>query len=69
MQVQIKFTKTGANAAFGGFSPGDVARVSPQLASHFVDEAGVAVYTGEKAEKQPELAEKPAVAPAKKPKK
>jgi len=44
MQVQIKFTKTGANASFGGFSPGDIARVNQDLAKHFVEDAGVAVY-------------------------
>ena len=57
MQVQIKFTKPGANAAFGGFAPGDKARVSAELAKHFVDEAGVAVYV--EAQKQPEAAEAP----------
>lgn len=64
MQVQIKFIKTGANAAFGGFSPGDKARVSKDLAAHFVDDAGVAVYC----EKSEKLAEKP-VLTAKKSKK
>ena len=66
MQVQIKFTKSGANAAFGGFSPGDVARVSKDLAAHFVDDAGVAVYT-EKVETK--LAESPVLVTPKKSKK
>ena len=68
MQVQIKFTKTGANAAFGGFSPGDKARVSKELADHFVNDAGVAVYV-KKPEKQPEVVEKPAAEAPKKSKK
>ncbi len=63
MQVQIKFTKSGANAAFGGFSPGDKARVSKSLADHFVNDAGVAVYC-EKAETK--VAEAPVLVTAKK---
>ena len=44
MQVQIIFISTGANSAFGGFTSGDRARVSADLARHFVDDCGVAVY-------------------------
>ena len=58
MLVQIEFTKTGANAAFGGFSPGDKARVSAELAKHFVDDAQVAMYC-EKAVKAAEIVEVP----------
>ena len=41
--TQIKFTATGANSAVGGFSPGDIARVSTEMAKHLVD-SGVAIY-------------------------
>jgi hypothetical protein len=42
--IQIKFTTHGANAAFGAFGPGDTARVSPELAAHFVEVCKCAKY-------------------------
>ena len=44
MQVQVKFTASGCSAATGNFAPGDIARVSAEVANHFVNEAGCAVY-------------------------
>jgi len=44
MQVEIVFIKDGANSAFGGFARGGRARVSLELAKHFVDVAEVAVF-------------------------
>jgi hypothetical protein len=44
MQVQIKFTTHGADSLFGGFGPGDTARVSPELAKHFVEVCKCAKY-------------------------
>jgi hypothetical protein len=43
-QVRIKFRSTGCNAIFGNFSADDEARVSPELAKHFVEEVGCAEY-------------------------
>ena len=53
--TQIKFTATGANSAVGGFSPGDIARVSTEMAKHLVEEANVAQYDEEQ---KPEPAKK-----------
>lgn len=41
--VQVKFKKFGSNSAFGGFAPGDMIRVSADMAKHLVDQ-GVAAY-------------------------
>ncbi len=53
MQVQIEFTATGANSAFGGFSPGDLMRASPEMARHLVEEIGVAKYVEAAPEDKP----------------
>ncbi len=45
-QREIKFSSTGCNAVFGNFSSGDVARVSAEMAKHFVEDAGCAEYVG-----------------------
>lgn len=45
--MQVIFTKSGANEIVGGFSPGDVARVSDEMAKHLVTEAKVAKYAKE----------------------
>jgi hypothetical protein len=58
--AQVKFTKFGANSAFGGFAPGDKLRCSDAMAKHLVDE-GVAVYVQAPA---PAAVEPPATAPA-----
>ena len=51
--MQVKFTKSGANEIVGGFSPGDVARVSDAMGKHLVEDAKVAVYVdAPKQEKQ-----------------
>ena len=42
--IKIKFVRQGANSVLGGFSAGDVARVSDAFAAHLVNEARVAVY-------------------------
>lgn len=42
--VQIKFIRQGSNSAIGGFSSGDIARVSEAMAKHLVEEAMVAKY-------------------------
>jgi len=42
--ISIKFTTHGANAAFGAFGPGDTARVSKELAEHFVEFMKCAKY-------------------------
>jgi hypothetical protein len=42
--VEVKFTKFGANSAFGGFAPGDKLRTSEDMARHLVEEAAVAEY-------------------------
>ncbi|MFN5191094.1 MAG: hypothetical protein ACK5DL_08175 [Burkholderiales bacterium] len=49
-QREIKFRTTGCNAVFGNFSSGDVARVSAELAKHFVEEVGCAEYVGDKSD-------------------
>lgn len=48
MQVQIEFIVGGANSMLGGFSAGDIARVSSDMASHLVEEVGVAKYADAK---------------------
>lgn len=58
-QREIKFSSTGCNAVFGNFSSGDVARVSAEMAKHFVEDAGCAEYVGA----APADAEKPAAPP------
>lgn len=52
MQVQIKFTRSGASQAFGGFAPGDILRCSAAAARHFVDDVACAVYVTTKAPAQ-----------------
>lgn len=42
--IQIKFKVSGANSMLGGFSSGDIARVSEAFARHLVEEARVADY-------------------------
>lgn len=42
--VKVKFTTSGANSAFGGFSAGDVLVCSESMASHLVDEIRCAKY-------------------------
>ena len=42
--VQIRFIRQGANSLIGGFSSGDLARVSEDFARHLVEEARVAEY-------------------------
>ncbi|MFD0669716.1 hypothetical protein ACT80S_18500 [Ramlibacter sp. MAHUQ-53] len=44
MPKRIKFTKFGANSAFGGFAPGDLFTCPDDLAEHLVNEVGVAEY-------------------------
>ena len=42
--VKVKFTPSGANSAFGGFSVGDVLVCSESMASHLVDDIRCAKY-------------------------
>ena len=42
--VQIRFIRQGANSLIGGFSSGDLARVSEAFARHLDEEARVAEY-------------------------
>lgn len=42
--IQVKFTTHGASSAFGAFGPGDTARVSPEMAQHFVEVMKCAKY-------------------------
>jgi hypothetical protein len=42
--IQIRFKASGANSVIGGFSSGDLARVSEAFAKHLVEEAHVAEY-------------------------
>ncbi len=42
--IQIRFKASGANSVIGGFSSGDLARVSEAFARHLVEEACVAEY-------------------------
>lgn len=54
--TKVKFTKFGANSAFGGFAPGDVLSCSEEMAQHLVD-SGVAVLHAPQAPKaEPEVA-------------
>ena len=55
--MQVKFTKSGANEIVGGFSPGDVARVSDAMAKHLVEDAKVAVYVESKEKEAEKTAE------------
>lgn len=58
-QVRIKFRSTGCNAVFGNFSADDEARVSPELAKHFVEEVGCAEYLeGKPASAEPSKAKR-----------
>jgi hypothetical protein len=56
--ISVKFTTHGANSAFGAFGPGDTARVSPELAKHFVEISKCAKYI-DAPEKVEVMAEKP----------
>lgn len=67
--VQIKFTKFGANSAFGGFAPGDTMRCSEALARHLVEETGVAKYAPAAAPVEAKAADAAPAAEAPKPKK
>jgi hypothetical protein len=66
---QIIFTHTGHNVIVGNFAAGDTARLSDDLAKHFVEEACCAQYdegqAAEPVQQQPKAEQKPA-APAKK---
>lgn len=42
--LKVKFTTSGANSAFGGFSSGDVLVCSEAMARHLVDDLHVAKY-------------------------
>jgi hypothetical protein len=42
--TRIRFTKYGACTACGEFGPGTIARLSPALAKHLVDDLKVAEY-------------------------
>ena len=42
--VKIRFIRQGANSLIGGFSSGDLARVSEDFARHLVEDARVAEY-------------------------
>lgn len=55
--IQIKFTTHGASSAFGAFGPGDTARVSKELAEHFVDFMKCAKYIKAKPVEVAEVAE------------
>ena len=59
--VQIRFIRQGANSLIGGFSSGDLARVSEDFARHLVEEARVAEYvqTKQKDEPVPKRGRKP----------
>lgn len=41
---QIIYTHTGHNVIVGNFASGDTARLPDDLAHHFVEEAGCAMY-------------------------
>lgn len=62
MQVQIRFKGLGWNSSVGNFSAGDIARVSPAMAAHLVDQAGAAEYVEPVADASEAAA--PAEAPA-----
>jgi hypothetical protein len=44
MLKKIRFTASGASAAFGAFSPGDIASVSEEVAHHLVTDMQAASY-------------------------
>jgi hypothetical protein len=63
--TKVKFTKFGANSAFGGFAPGDVLSCSEEMAQHLV-ESGVAVLQAPPAPKaEPEVQPNPEPQPEK----
>ena len=51
--VQIRFIRQGANSLIGGFSSGDLARVSEAFARHLVEEARVAEYVQAQQKEEP----------------
>jgi hypothetical protein len=55
---QVKFTTYGSAHGVGGFAPGTVANVPPEMAQHLVHEVGCAEFV---------QAPAPAAAPAQKP--
>ena len=59
--VKIRFIRQGANSLIGGFSSGDLARVSEDFARHLVEEARVAEYVQaqQKEEQAPKRGRKP----------
>ena len=51
--VKIRFIRQGANSLIGGFSSGDLARVSEDFARHLVEEARVAEYVQAQQKEEP----------------
>ena len=51
--VQIRFIRQGANSLIGGFSSGDLARVSDDFARHLVEVARVAEYVQSQQKDEP----------------
>ena len=51
--VKIRFIRQGANSLIGGFSSGDLARVSEVFARHLVEEARVAEYVQSQQKDEP----------------
>lgn len=49
IMVKVKFITFGANTAIGSFAPDDMLTCSRDLARHFVEELGCAVYADNKA--------------------
>lgn len=49
IMVKVKFITFGSNTAIGSFAPDDTLTCSRELATHFVDELGCAVYADKKA--------------------
>jgi hypothetical protein len=47
--VKVKFITFGSNTAIGSFAPDDTLSCSRDLAKHFVEELGCAVYADKKA--------------------
>lgn len=54
--IQVKFIVSGANSAFGGFSPGDTLRCSEAMAKHLVDGIKCAKYIETTVAVEPESA-------------
>jgi hypothetical protein len=48
IMVKVKFITFGSNTAIGSFAPDDMLTCSRELATHFVDELGCAVYADKK---------------------